>query len=352
MIAGAVLIRPKNSFIVIDEPEHHLNPAISGPLLSALVRVRQDVGFVFSTHDLNLLGWLKPQTIVHLRDSALIVEHPEQRRYDYSILTQNDDVPEELRFAILGTRQSLLLVEGTATSEDQTLYGHLYPGWHIVARGSCDAVISGVKQLSRHQDFHWLKVAGVIDRDGRQSEEAEALATLGVYALSVPTIENLFLHPCVLSEMADAAHDLFAGLTGPERIAAVEAMLPDALLRSKDEMIARRVVWEAQRISTSNMVSVKDIKDGTYEIPAINLTVVRTRVEAIYQNAVGTNPTIDSLQALPIKATLVPSEVVRTIGYPSFSLYKQAVLGQIEGKTPRGVIIQKALSAILPQITV
>jgi energy-coupling factor transporter ATP-binding protein EcfA2 len=351
LVAGAVLIRPKDSFIVIDEPERHLNPAIAGPLLSALVRVRTDLCFIFSTHDLNLLSWLQPNSIIHLRDSDLITEQPEKRRYDYSVLAKGNDVPEELKFAILGTRRSLLLVEGTATSEDQSLYGHLYPDWNIVAKGSCESVIAGVKALGSHNDYHWLRVAGIIDGDGRGIDQAQAFAGQNLYTIPVPTIENLFLHANVLSEMADAAHELFAGQTGGQRIASVEAILPGTLSRARDEIIARRIVWTAQRLATTNMVSVKNVKNGSAtEVSAIDLAPIRAQAEAEFANAVGEEPTIASLQTLPIKATSVPQDVVTVLGFSGFDLYKQAVLGQIEADTPRGRAIKAALQPILPQI--
>lgn len=351
LVVGAVLIRPKNSFIVIDEPERHLNPAVSGPLLSALVRVRPDLGFIFSTHDLNLLNWLQPQTIIHLRDSDLILEHPEQRRYDYSVISQVNDVPEELKFAILGTRRLLLLVEGTASSEDQALYGHLYPEWHIVANGSCEAVISGVKALSNQQGYHWLRVAGLIDGDGRSGSEVQMLSSQNIHVLQVPAIENLFLHPKVLSEMADAAHELFSGQNGTERIDAVRAMLPKVLSIAEDDIVARRVVWAAQRKANANMVTVNDVKRGVVNaIQSIDLTPIRAQVEADYKIAIKAEDLIEALQLLPIKSTQVPHHIVSSIGFQSFNAYKQAVLGQIEADTFRGRAIKSALQLVTPQM--
>lgn len=351
LVAGAVLIRPKDSFIVIDEPERHLNPAISGPLLSALVRVRPDLGFIFSTHDLNLLSWLQPQTIIHLRNSDLITENPEQRRYDYSVLTHTDDVPDALKFAILGTRKSLLLVEGTATSEDQALYGHLYPDWSIVANGSCEAVVSHVKAISKHRDYHWLRVAGLIDGDGRSSDETQMLAAENIYTLPVPTIENLFLHPIVLAQMTDGAHEWFGGPTGPERIAAIEAALFNIIDRAKDDIIARRVVWMAQHVAAKNMVSVRDVRKGlATQVPAVDLITLRKQAETEFGHAVSAGPMISTLQVLPIKATAVPSHVVTSLGFKSFNDYKTAVLRQIETESPRGKVIKAALQSIAPQV--
>jgi ABC-type cobalamin/Fe3+-siderophores transport system ATPase subunit len=351
LVAGAVLIRPRSSFIVIDEPERHLNPAISGPLLSALVRVRTDLGFIFSTHDLNLMGWLQPGAVIHLRDSDLVIEQPEQRRYDYSLVSEAADIPEELRFAILGTRKRLLLVEGTSSSDDQALYGHLYPGWNIVAKGSCQSVISGVKALSEDKGYHWLKVAGIIDGDGRSQVQVEALAREAVHVLPVPTVENLFLSPTVLAQMADAAHELFTGPTGAQLLAAVETMLVSAIDKAKDEIVARRIVWKAQRLASTHMISVKNVRSGVAtEIPAIDLNPLRAEAEAELVAAIGTETTIASLQSLPIKETRITHDVVKTLGFRSFEAYKQAVLGQIESDTARGRIIRAALKQIVPQV--
>jgi ABC-type cobalamin/Fe3+-siderophores transport system ATPase subunit len=350
LVVGAVLIQPANSFIIIDEPERHLNPGISGPLLSALHRTRADIGYVFSTHDLNMMEWLRPDQIIHVRDSKIVMQDPEQRIYHASIIVEDGGLPEDLRYAILGGRRRLLLVEGTNASEDQSLYTHLYTDWHVVARGGWETVTTGVRALRGNNDYHWLAAAGLIDADGRDENERAAMASERVFTLPVPTIENLFLHRTALEQMAEAAHSLHGGLSGPERLAAMDAELPQLLLSCKEEIIARRVVWESSRELSARKPSVRSVRDGQATIPAIDLAPIRMRLESEFDAALESDDPSRMLSSIPLKSTAIPARVANTIGFASFNDYKRAVLQQIEFKSEAGIAISGALRGIMPSL--
>lgn len=119
LLAGAVLVRPNQTTIAIDEPERHLHPSIAGPLIAATVRARPDLAFILATHDLGLVEVLEPSVLVHVLDSFVqpgtAPPGYETRVYSLSITTGGEGISEELRRAILGSRRSLLLVEGDVT---------------------------------------------------------------------------------------------------------------------------------------------------------------------------------------------------------------------------------------------
>lgn len=351
LIVGAVIVRPKNSFIIIDEPERHLNPAISGPLLSALVRSRPDVGYIFATHDLQLIQWLRPNQIVHVRDSIVIDPHSDKRRYDMAILSAENEVPEELRYAILGTRQKLMLVEGTASSEDQALYRHVYPDWNVIARGACDTVITGVRSLSQNMDYHWLTAVGIIDGDGRDDDERSKLARDHIYCLSMPTIENLFLHPVALAKMADAAHQLFGGETGVERLASVNQLLPALLAENRADIVSRRLVWEGNRLLSEQKISFQSVTGGQTSIPAIDLQPCRSRIEAQYDMDMNSTSPAQVLMRIPIKSSNIPARIAFELGFKNFSEYKNSLLKQIESKSDAGKAIISEYRIILPLLS-
>ncbi len=350
LIAGAVVVRPRGSFIVIDEPERHLNSAISGALLSAVVRARPDVGYIFATHDLQLIQWLRPTQVVHVRDSVVIEPHSESRRFDIAILAGENDLPEELRYAILGTRQKLLLVEGEATSEDQALYRHIYPGWNVIARGGWETVSTGVRSLSHNSDYHWLTAVGIIDGDGRDESERSGLVNDNIHCLPVPTIENLFLHPLVVEKMAEAAHGLFGGASGTERLKKLTQVLPELLFQSRADVVARRLVWEGNRVLSEAKLSVKSVKNGQKEFEKIDLQPVRARIEKEFDGAVSCSDLIGALQKLPVKNTNIPKPVAEALGFANFGLYKCAVLKQIETGSESGKAITLALQQVLPSL--
>jgi energy-coupling factor transporter ATP-binding protein EcfA2 len=350
LVAGAVVIRPKGTYIVIDEPERHLNPAISGPFLSALIRARSDLGFILSTHDLQLLEWLQPDQVLHVRDSTLIQENPEQRRYDLSLISAPSEIPEELKIAVLGARKKLLLVEGTSTSEDQSLYRLCYPDWHVVAKGGWESVASGVKALSRSDEYHWLIVAGLIDADGRSAEEKDSLLEESVYALPSPTIENIFLNPFVISEMAASAADHFGGPSAEARIESAVEALRICLVDGMDEIIARRTAWEVNRRISGLKVSVREVREGADLAGPIDILGAKADIETELNEIVSEGISLSLLTKLPIKNSPIPTKISKSLGYHSFTEYKSAVLRQIEIGTAHGKNIKSWLKSAIPTV--
>lgn len=347
MITGAVLVRPENSFIIIDEPERHLNPAISGPLLSALIRARPDLGFIFATHDLQLIDWLRPDQIIHVRNSLVLATGSESRRYELAIIEGENAISDDLRYAILGSRKKLLLVEGTTSSEDQALYGLLYPGWNILARGGWETVSSGVTALATNGDYHWLDVVGIIDGDGRDAEEVGKLSRKRVFCLPVPTIENLFLDEVVVSEIAAAAHHLFGKADASESIDALNRILPDLLTEARDDIICRRVVWLANRLLSGKKPSVASVKNGEAVIEGIDIGALKNTVSQALDIELNTaNLTV--LERIPVKNTIIPGRVAVTLGFDKFNSFKKSVLHQIESETAFGLKIVERLRSIMP----
>jgi hypothetical protein len=308
------------------------------------------LGYVFATHDIHLVEWLRPEKIIHVRDSLLVSEHPEQRRFDLSVLTTDDGLPEELRYAILGSRRKLLFVEGTATSEDQALYRQLYAGWNIVPHQGWETVSHAVRSLAGNDQFHWLAVAGLIDGDGRDESERDSLAAERVFSLPVPSIENLFLNPTVLRPMATAAHALYGGETAQQRMTAMEARLAALLVTSKDDILARRLAWAANRLISAQKLSVAALREGQFEIPRIDLQIIRQRIDGEFDRVLATGDYGRMLSEIPLKNTSVPSRVVELIGFSSFKKYKQALLMQVEAKSEAGREIVSVLRGILPNL--
>ncbi|WP_439533714.1 AAA family ATPase [Polymorphobacter sp.] len=346
LLVGAVLIQPANSFILVDEPERHLNPAITGALLAALVRSRSDIGFVFASHDIELIKWLRPEQIIHLRGSIVMHNEPEDRRFDLTLLGSDDELPEELRSAILGSRHLLLLVEGETSSEDQALYRHVYPEWNVVARGGCETVVNGVKALAKNGSFHWLHTAGIIDRDGRAPDEQAALALERIFCLPVPTIENMFLHPQLLEIMADLIHQLTGGASGPDRMAALRGQIPTMLHDKKREFVVKRLVWEANRRNDAQKISPRSVKEGQQEIPAIDLNMIRSTLEDDFDTVMAGHDVLAAIQEIPLK--ILANQIVQCLGYNNFGQYASSVLSHLERQTPVGNVILDSLRAALP----
>ncbi len=130
LIIANVLTAPKNTLILLDEPERHLHHSIVSPLISTLLAHREDCAFVVSTHDVTLPQDQKNAKVLLLREYSY-----QAKNWIADYIDNIDEMNEEVSTAILGSRRALLFIEGNHSSLDVQLYQILYPNISIRALG-------------------------------------------------------------------------------------------------------------------------------------------------------------------------------------------------------------------------
>lgn len=194
-LAAQVLCVPANKTLIIDEPEIHLHRSIMNRLWSALESFRPDCLFIYITHDTQFAAAHGQSDIIWIKDF-------DGTHWKLEKLEDNE-LPEELLFDILGSRKNVLFVEGEKNSYDTQLYTVLYPNYYVIACGSCTQVISRTKAFRNSPSLHHCQVYGLIDRDYRSDHEIEKYKDDGIYTLKVAEVENLFLVEELIRLMAD-----------------------------------------------------------------------------------------------------------------------------------------------------
>lgn len=197
MICQALVLRPK-SLMIIDEPELHIHKAIVDKLWTRLETERPDCVFMYITHDLNF-------ALSRANAKTLWIKSFNGSAWEYEFIDANDynDLPSELLYEIIGTRQKVLFVEGDRNSYDHQLYQEIYKnkGYHVIPCGGCTEVVRLVKAKSKYEQLGSIEVVGLIDRDFRTEHEITSLKNDGIYFLEVAEVENLFIVPEVLEIM-------------------------------------------------------------------------------------------------------------------------------------------------------
>ncbi len=124
LIAGSILTAPEGTLLLIDEPERHLHRSIISPLLRQLFERRPDCSFVISTHDHGLpLAHPTARTLL-LRSCTF--NGPNVQSWDADELPAGSPVDDDLRRDLLGSRRTILFVEGTEHSLDKSLYSRAF----------------------------------------------------------------------------------------------------------------------------------------------------------------------------------------------------------------------------------
>lgn len=195
-LIGQCLAAPRDGIIVIDEPELHLHKSVQAPLWSAVEKLREDCLFVYLTHDVDFAASLATAKKVWLRSF-------DGRDWDWELIDGDQDFPDDLLLEVLGSRKSVVFVEGENGSLDVSLYREILSNFLVIPRGSCSQVIQSVKALKMNSQIHHLEVYGIIDRDRRSQREIDKLEENSVYVLNVSELENLFCTKEVLKIVSD-----------------------------------------------------------------------------------------------------------------------------------------------------
>lgn len=209
LIAASVLTVKGDTILFIDEPERHLHRSIISPLLSLLFKHRTDCAFVVSTHDI-MLPLDNPDART-LLVRGCTYNGDRVSGWDADLVSSEAEIDELLKRDILGSRRTLLFVEGTDRSLDKPLYSLLFPQASVIANSTCRDVERAVTGIRDSDGLHWVHAFGIVDNDRRPLTEIERLHDRGVYAVPMFSVESIYYHPMVLQRVAERQVSVIGG---------------------------------------------------------------------------------------------------------------------------------------------
>ena len=190
IIAANALTVSEGTVLLVDEPERHLHRSIIEPFLSALFELRPDCAFIVSTHEIALPMASPESSVLMVRSCQWSGETA--RCWDAKLLEPGNDLPEDLKRALLGARKRMLFVEGTTQSLDYPLYSALFGDVTVIPVGTCEEVVRSAEGLRNTMALHDVSALGLIDKDNRGQEEIADLESQGIFALPCCSVESLY----------------------------------------------------------------------------------------------------------------------------------------------------------------
>lgn len=190
-LIGEVVSAPDNSIVIIDEPEMHIHKSIIKKLWDKVELERPDCTFIYLTHDIDFAT---------SRHDAIKVwaKSFNGSKWDYEVLSETNDLPEQVYFEILGSRKPILFIEGDDSSIDYKLLQLVYSDYTIKPLGGCEKVFETTKSFNEQSHFHHIESFGLIDRDRRTDEEISHINSPNIWVAKVAEIENfLILEPII-----------------------------------------------------------------------------------------------------------------------------------------------------------
>lgn len=350
LIAANVLTAKPGAFILIDEPERHLHRSITSPLLTQLFRKRKDCAFIVSTHDV-LLPLDNPMArTVLIR--ACRYNGNDVVAWDADLVPSGDEIDEEIKADILGSRRKILFVEGTGTgrSLDQPFYSLVFPEMSVIAKSSCRDVERAVAGVRDAANLLRLNAFGIIDSDGRQPADIVELELRGIYAVPAYSVEALYYHHEIQRRIAER-HSAVTGenpqkLLGDAKTAAIAALnqCADRLARKvAEKAIAARVI---QQIPGKAAIEASKPIEIRVDIAA-EVSMERARFSAEVEAG-----NLDALiQRYPIKETPALSTIAKALGFKGREQYEGAVLRLLMDDDSAVAIVRSLFGALWADMT-
>ena len=185
---ATVVAAPKQSFIIVDEPENHLNPAIYNKIWDKLIAVRNDCQFIFISHTMDFINARSNFELVKIKNFI------RPNKFEFEFLGNAlEDIPAEVIVDIVGSRKPLLFCEGSKNDYDYKIYEKLFGDQYtVIPTGNCLSVENSVEACNMHATTYSIQSAiGIIDSDLKSAEEIERLKAKKVYTLRGSIIKPL-----------------------------------------------------------------------------------------------------------------------------------------------------------------
>lgn len=185
-LIGEVISTPANSIVIIDEPEMHIHKSITKKLWDKIELERPDCVFIYLTHDIDFATSRQDATKIWAKSFN-------GTQWDYEVLGEDNHLPEQVYYEILGSRKPILFIEGDDSSIDYKLLQLVFSDYTIKPLGGCEKVFETTKSFNDQKHFHHIESFGLIDRDRRTVEEISHINNSNIWIAKVAEIENLLL---------------------------------------------------------------------------------------------------------------------------------------------------------------
>ena len=329
IIGAYMLTVDPGTVLLIDEPEQHLHPSIVVPFLSTLFTQRDDCIFIVSTHELALPVAIPSASVLMVRSCEWCGE--EANAWDIDLLKPDDDLPEDLRIAVLGSRSKVLFVEGTEASRDLPIYNALFPDISVVAKGDSTDVIRAVEGVRGSQDLHRVEAFGLIDNDGRTPEDICSLSERGVFALDVYSVESLYYNTDSLDAVACWQAQTFdkdkEKLKDRALDAAVKVLGKNGLA---ERMAARRCEIRVKDLIASkapNWETIRDCGQSTFQFCVKSPFQEELKT---FRELLETEEVARLVARYPLRESGLFNEIARALEFSKAELYEQALIVQVK----------------------
>lgn len=262
---ATVMAAPKKSFIVVDEPENHLNPAIYNKIWDRLIAVRNDCQFIFISHTMEFINARSNFELVKIKNYV----RPNQFEFEFLGETL-ENLQTEIIVELVGSRKPILFCEGSKTDYDYKIYEILFgKKYTVIPTGNCLSVKNSVEACNMHAATYSIQSAiGIIDSDLKSTDEINELKEKKIFALRCNEIEMLLLdeaiYKMVLKQIykQETEFDAFKNAFFAKLDERKQHIIKRLVKTRIDEMLRNSIIDDkSNKTKEAIKVNVKDIFD-------------------------------------------------------------------------------------------
>ena len=328
ILAANVLTVDDGIVLLLDEPERHLHRSIIEPFLTALFAQRPNCPFLVATHEVNLPLANPEASVLIIRSCKWAGANAES--WDATLIDGDAHLPDDIKRAILGARNSILFVEGQPQSLDSSLYQAMFPHASIIPVGSCDDVIKTVDGLRNTEQHHDVRAFGLIDGDNRNPEDHPKLIQRGIHPLSSCSVESIYY--CTTAINAVASRQAESLLLDPDQIAksakqaALDALRKDGVAERMAARRSERKVRQQAQLQMPSWQAIANEEDYTITLkPSEWYQMELSRFQKLIDE-----DDLDGLIArYPIRETDVIDRIVSALHLKNSKTYRDTLTSRI-----------------------
>lgn len=187
---ATVVVAPEKSFIIVDEPENHLNPAIYNKIWDKLINLRKDCQFIFISHTMEFINARTNFELIKIKSFS----YPDEFELEF-LGDSLENINSDFIVEIVGSRKPILFCEGSKSDFDYKIYEILFGDkYTVIPTGNCLNVINSVRACNLHANTYSIQSAvGIIDSDLKSPEDISKLKSENIFVLACNEIEMLLL---------------------------------------------------------------------------------------------------------------------------------------------------------------
>ena len=349
VLASQVISAGPKTYFFIDEPELHLHRSLVVPLIKSFVLERPDCAFIIATHELELPLALQNGKLLVVRDCMWVGNAV--RSWDLDQMTTDQELPDQLKIDVLGSKRKILYVEGARSSLDHPLYTLLFPSISVRCRGSCSDVRRAVKAVRDTEDWQPIEAFGLVDNDGMDASFVAELLGEGVHALTMFSVESLYF----CEEVRQALGETQATLLGRNAndllhnaVAASMASLSQEHQLHLASRVSERHVRDAilGRIPRRTDIVANGGQNIQVEVPS-SYPAELSRIAALV-NANGLNAIIERY---PIRESGIPRAIASALRFLDVPDYQRAVLARLTADADLRAVLSRKFGALASALT-